>query len=333
MSIVITGGTGFLGRHVTAAIQRLGHEVTPLGRNDGDLLNSFIAHNLLKNASTIVHLAADVGGLGYLRSKPGESFHINHQLGLNAIAASCNGNAKRLILAGTPCGYASESPLPLDEQHLKIGVPSGDTANYAYAKLAITQTAATLCPVNGVEPITVIPANLYGPHDHFDPYRSHVMAALLRKALLARATGQPTFEVWGDGSATRDFVYVEDVASTIALLATDHHPSHAGNTFNLASGYETSMRQLAWTIAGVIGGVKPDFNIDAPVGYSNRVMSIRTAIATLGYEPKVTLEHGIRATVAWVEKSGLLRNWLADASAEAPPTLSMQTRQLLRKTA
>jgi hypothetical protein len=159
-----------------------------------------------------------------------------------------------------------------------------------------------------------------------------VVAALLRKALLARATGQSTFEVWGDGSATRDFVYVEDVASTIALLATDHHPSHAGHTFNLASGQETSMRQLAWTIAGVIGGVKPDFNIDAPVGYSNRVMSIRAATETLGYEPKITLEHGLRATVSWVEESGLLKTWLADASAEAPATLSMPTRPIIRKT-
>lgn len=333
MSIVITGGTGFLGRHVTAAVQRLGHEVTALGRSAGDLLNPFIAHNLLKDADTIIHLAADVGGLGYLRTKPGQSFHVNHQLGLNVIAAACKGAARRLILAGTPCGYAADSPLPLNEQHLGLGVPSGDTANYAFAKIATTQTAATLCPLNGVESITVIPANLYGPHDHFEPSRSHVVAALLRKALLARAIGQPTFEVWGDGSATRDFVYVEDVASTIALLATDHHPSHAGNTFNLASGQETSMRQLAWTIAGVIGGVKPDFNIDAPVGYSNRVMSIRAATETLGYEPKITLEHGLRATVSWVEESGLLKTWLADASAEAPATLSMPTRPIIRKTA
>jgi len=319
MKIIVTGGKGFLGHHVVEALQRSGANVTALGRADGDLKNPFATHTLLRDADTIIHLAADVGGLGYLRGRPCSSFHDNHQMGMNVIAAACEGNASRLILAGTPCAYAADSPLPLKETALYTGIPSGDTAPYAFAKLATSKAAEALCPLHGVSVTTVIPSNLFGPHDNYEQNRSHVAAALLRKAVVARNTGDSIFEVWGDGSATRDFVYASDVADMIAHLTVNSHPSHAGQTFNLASGQETSMRQLAGVIANVVGDVEPAFTSKKPVGYTHRVMSITHARESLGYLPHTDLEAGLRKTHDWIIASGLHRQWLAESLAEPEP--------------
>ena len=141
MSIHVTGARGFLGRHVVAALERRGAVVRPLGRADGDLRDAAVAERLLADADTIVHLAADVGGVGYLRGCAGRAFHDNFRLGLNVIRAACRGRARRVVLAGTPCAYAGAAPLPLAEEALLEGVPSGDTGSYGYAKLASSLAA------------------------------------------------------------------------------------------------------------------------------------------------------------------------------------------------
>lgn len=318
MNIAITGGRGFLGTHLAHLLREQGADVTALGRRDGDLRNPFVAHSLLKHADTIIHLAADVGGLGYLRDRPAIGFHDNHQMGLNVIAAACEGRAERLILASTPCSYAADSPLPLREHNLDRGVPSGDTGNYGFAKLAISKTAETVCPLHRVEAVTVIPANLYGSHDNFSNERAHVTAALLRKAVVAKAVGETSFEVWGDGSATRDFVYVGDVAAGIASVATATPGTLSGRTFNLASGQETSMRQLACLIAETVGGIAPRFTASRPVGYTHRVMSIHEAALLLGFTAPTSLADGLAHTLRWLEKSGTIAQWIRDASTAQP---------------
>lgn len=325
MKIMVTGGQGFLGRHVVEAIRSRGGDVVPLGRRDGDLKNAFVAHTLLKDADMIVHLAADVGGLGYLRSCRARGFHDNHQMGLNVIAAACAGRAKRLVLAGTPCSYAGDSPLPLREQHLDLGVPSGDTGTYGFAKLAISKTAQAFCPAHGVEPVTVIPANLYGPHDNFGVDRAHVAAALLRKAAVASRLGEPSFDVWGDGSATRDFVFVRDVAEGIATITLEPSNRNAGRTFNLGSGQETSMRQLACLIAETVGNVAPEFSTSKPVGYTHRVMSIAEAGRLLGYATQTSLAVGLAETYAWAEHHGLVDQWVGEQ--QQTPGLSLVERR------
>lgn len=324
MNIIVTGGHGFLGRHVVAAIRNRGGDAVPLGRRDGDLKNPFAAHSLLKDADVIVHLAADVGGLGYLRTCRARGFHDNHQIGLNVIAAACAGRAERLVLAGTPCSYAGDSPLPLREQNLDHGVPSGDTGTYGFAKLAISKTAEAFCPTHGVEPVTVIPANLYGPHDNFGVDRAHVAAALLRKAVVASQLGEPSFDVWGDGSATRDFVFVRDVAEAIATVAVAQSSRNAGRTFNLGSGQETSMRQLACLIADTVGNVAPEFSTSKPVGYTHRVMSIAEATRLLGYAPQTPLADGLAETYAWAQQHGLVEKWVAEERQK--PGLSLVER-------
>lgn len=310
MNIAVTGGRGFLGTHVVEALRTHNVAVTPLSRADGDLKIRGVAQALLQNAEVIIHLAADVGGLGYLRAHPQRAFHHNLDIGLNVIAAATEGKAQLLILAGTPCSYADDCPLPLRETDLETGVPSGDTASYAYAKLAVSKAAATLCPLGGVDVVTVIPSNLYGPHDNFSTHRAHVVAALLRKAVLARKSGVETFEVWGSGSATRDLVFVTDVAEQIATLAVGSRSGYCGQTFNLGSGQETSMRQLASLIAAAVGKVRPVFSESKPVGYTHRVMALEASQNSLGYRNQVSLADGLAATVKWIYEQDLPQKWL-----------------------
>lgn len=313
MSIVVTGARGFLGGHVVDSLTARGADVSALGRQDGDLRNYRFAETLLREADTIVHLAADVGGVGYLRSASGRAFHDNLRLGLNVIRAACRGRCKRLVLAGTPCAYAGDAALPLSEEALEVGVPSGDTGSYGYAKLVCSVTARDVCGMHGIQTVTVIPANLYGPRDAFDKERGHVVAALIRKALVAAERGMATFDVWGDGTATRDFVYVTDVAEAIAHVASCD-TAFDGEVFNLGSGRETSIREIAETVARAVGkGVVPEFQPDRPVGYRRRVMAVDRATRAFGYRPRTGLEQGIQQTVAWLRGDGdRVARWAAE---------------------
>lgn len=314
MAIHVTGGRGFLGRHVVAALERRGTVVRVLGRDDGDLRDPTAAERLLADAEVIVHLAADVGGVGYLRSRSGGAFHDNYRMGLSVVRAASRGRARRLVLAGTPCAYAGGASLPLRESALRDDVPSGDTGSYGYAKLATSMAADVMCAAAGCDTVTVIPANLYGPGDAFDADRGHVVAALLRKALVAAATGRRTFDVWGDGSATRDFVYVGDVADGIAAITLDPR-SFGGGSFNLGSGRETSIREIAEAVAVTCGpGIEPRFLAEQPVGYVRRVMSVERAASAIGYAASTGLAEGLARTVAWLRSTGRVAAWI-DASA------------------
>ena len=163
------------------------------------------------------------------------------------------------------------------------------------------------------ETVTVIPSNLYGPRDAFDREKGHVVAALVRKALVAAERGDPGFDVWGDGSATRDFVYVTDVAEGIADVALAER-RFDGESFNLGSGRETSIREIAEVVARAAGpGLVPRFQADKPVGYNRRVMSVEKAAAAFGYRPRTSLEQGIRQTIDWLRSDAdRVARWLAE---------------------
>lgn len=310
MNTIVTGGTGFLGRHVAAALQVGGVVPGLLGRHEGDLRDLASATRLLAGADVIVHLAADVGGVAYLGARSAAAFHANYQLGLNVITAACRGSCRRLVLAGSPCSYAADSPLPLVECDLERGIPSGATGSYGFAKLAVSKAAEVLCAAAGIEVVTVIPSNLYGPGDHYESSRSHVVASLVRRAVTAALVGEPSFEVWGNGAATRDFVYVTDVAEAIAAIVTSER-TFAGDIFNLGSGVETSVREMAELIATAVGGgVRPWFNPAGPVGYTQRVMSIESAREVFGYSPSTAPSDGLSHTLAWIRAEGLDRDWI-----------------------
>ena len=310
--IHVTGARGFLGSHVVESLERRGVAVRALGRKDGDLRDPVAAERLLADADTIVHLAADVGGVGYLRECAGRAFHDNFRLGLNVIRAACRGKARRVVLAGTPCAYSGTASLPLREAALLDGVPSGDTGSYGYAKLASSLAADAICGMAGRDTVTVIPSNLYGPGDTFHTDRGHVVAALVRKALLAAAHGKPSFDVWGDGSATRDFVYVGDVAEGIATIALDPRP-FAGEAFNLGSGRETSIREIAEAVASAAGpGLQPRFLADKLNLWSGRETSIREIAEAVGYKAATPLVEGLAQTVAWLRSTGRVAAWIAE---------------------
>jgi nucleoside-diphosphate-sugar epimerase len=310
MKVCVTGGHGFLGSAVCDALKAKSIDVVSLGRKDGDLLHPMVAEKLLSGCDTVVHLAADVGGVGYLRSCAGRAFHANFQLGLNIVRTSCRLGVKRLVMAGTPCAYSGDATLPLQEGALVQGVPSGDTGSYGYAKLASSLVSEHFCKDFGVDTATVIPSNLYGPRDNFDSDKGHVVAALLKKALLAFESNQNSFSVWGDGAATRDFVYVHDVANAIANVVVSKE-AHAGTTYNLGSGIETSIREIAHEVAAAVHErMSPKFDSDKPVGYNRRVMSIDRARELLQYEPSTSLKQGLRSTVQWLRNSGTVDKWL-----------------------
>ena len=205
MSVVITGGTGFLGQHVEKACLESGIHPRVLGRQDGDLRDPRVARQVLAGADTVVHLAADVGGVAYLAARQGDSFYTNHRIGLNVVQAACFHKCRRLILVGSPCSYAAESRLPLVEKNLHTGFPSGETGAYGLAKLVVSDTANLLGQAAGVEVATLIPGNLYGPGDHFENFRSHVVAALVRRAVLCQLRGEKTFSVWGEWFCNKRF--------------------------------------------------------------------------------------------------------------------------------
>jgi GDP-L-fucose synthase len=317
MQVCITGGRGFLGNALFEALQDADVFVQVLGRRDGDLSDPKTADRLLKDADVIVHLAADVGGVGYLRSCAGRAFHTNFQLGINVVRAACNGKAKRIVMAGTPCAYSGDAELPLREDMLQVGVPSGDTGSYGYAKLASSIVADNFCSSCGIDTVTVIPSNLYGPGDNYDSERGHVVAALIRKAMIADFLGQKNFSVWGDGAATRDFVYVGDVARAIARIALVEQ-EHAGAVYNLGSGVETSIKAVAYHVAAAVSDrILPHFDIDKPVGYNRRVMSIDFATEKIGYQPETSLQNGLASTVAWLRKEKLVSRWLQSVIQKA----------------
>ena len=317
MNVLITGGHGFLGSAVRAALSEYSLNVRSLGRADGDLCSAATAEKLLHGADTVIHLAADVGGVGYLRSCAGRSFHANFRLGLNVIRAACRTGVQRLILASTPCAYSGDAQLPLREEALDEGVPSGDTGNYGYAKMASTLVANQFCLEAGIDTVTVIPSNLYGPGDNFDSEKGHVVAALVRKALIAHELGQKSFGVWGDGAATRDFVYVHDVARAIARI-TLAEERYDGTIYNLGSGQETSIRQIAIAVGQAVSPkLHPEFDESKPVGYSRRVMSIERARHELQYEPSTSLTQGLRETVHWLRSHGIVDKWLQQGQTKA----------------
>lgn len=303
MRVAVTGAMGFLGRNVVSALEAIGLSVFPLSRKELDLLDSGSIANVISGADVIIHLAANVGGVGYLRENSVGAFFDNYRMGLNLINACLVTKPKRIILAGTPCSYAEKCNLPLRESDLFSGLPSGDTGSYGLAKLSVSLAANALCLPAGIDVATVIPSNLYGPHDRYNTTSSHVVAALITKAISTPDGG--SFSVWGDGKATRDFVFVEDVAEAIARSAVREEP-FGGAMFNLASGVEMSVAEIAYTISKVVGrGVSPDFDVTRPVGYSRRVSSVELANALIGYKPKTSLEEGVARTVAWLKETGL----------------------------
>jgi GDP-L-fucose synthase len=295
----VTGGAGFLGQYVVDVFQRSGYDVFVPRHSDYDLTREADVVRMYDDGrpDIVVHLAAVVGGLGANVANPAKFLYDNLLMGLHLIEQARNRHVAKFVTIGTICEYPKNTPVPFSEDYLWSGFPDEATAPYGIAKKTILVQGQVYRKQYGMDVIHLLPVNLYGPRDNFDPVTSHVVPALIRKCLEAADAGAPRVVCWGDGSATREFLYVEDCARAI-LLATERYSG--ADPINLGSGREVSMRELIGLISGVVG-FKGDVVWDEtmPNGQPRRCLDTSRAAARFGFRATTDFREGLARTIAW----------------------------------
>lgn len=297
--VVVTGGSGFLGSHVTRLLQEREADVFVPRRKDYDLTEQADTRQLMRDAEpeVVIHLAAEVGGIGANRANPGRYFYANAAMGLNVIEESRRSGVRKVVQVGTVCSYPKFTPVPFHEDDLWNGYPEETNAPYGIAKkslLVMLQAYRTQYGLNG---IYLLPVNLYGPGDNFDLETSHVIPALIRKFVEARDRSEPFVEVWGTGSASREFLYVEDAAEAI-VLATERYDDP--DPVNVGAGREVLIRDLVSMIkdlTGFDGNVVYDRS--KPDGQPRRMLDTSRARERFGFVARTDLTDGLRKTIEW----------------------------------
>ncbi len=298
--VTITGGSGFLGSYVVEALRRHGarDELISIPRRASDDLRQWEhCQRVAAGQDVIIHLAATVGGIGINREKPGEFFYDNLMMGVQLIEAARQAGVGKFVALGTICAYPKFTPIPFHEENLWDGYPEETNAPYGLAKKMLLVQSQAYRQQYGFESIYLLPVNLYGPRDNFDPRSSHVIPALIKKCVDAINSGAPAIEVWGDGSPTREFLYVEDAAEGI-VLASERYDG--GEPVNLGSGMEISIRDLVETIARLTG-YQGDIVWDAskPNGQPRRQLDVSRAEQLFGFRARTSFEEGLRRTIEW----------------------------------
>ena len=304
-TVLVTGGHGFLGRHVVARLRAVGVErVIAPRRAEYDLTRDADIRALLTAArpDVVIHLAAVVGGIGANRARPGTFAYENLVMGTQLIEQCRQAGVAKFVLAGTTCSYPKHMPVPFREADFWAGYPEETNAPYGLAKKMLTVQLQAYRQQYGFNGVTLLLANLYGPGDNFDPATSHVIPALMRKCVEATRRGDDHVTVWGSGTPTREFLYVEDAAWAVVRAAEcldDPDP------VNVGTGQEVSIREVAATIAAHVG-FRGDLRFDPrqPDGQPRRCLEVTRATQLLGFRPKVGLEEGLRRTLAWFLDAG-----------------------------
>lgn len=301
--LLVTGGSGFLGRRVVKDFSENGWDEIFVPRSgDYDLRTEDGIHQALSDGKpdVIVHLAAVVGGIGANRAHPGRFFYENAIMGIQLMELARQAGVRRFVQIGTVCSYPKFTPTPFHEDDLWNGYPEETNAPYGLAKKMLLVQAQSYRQEYGFDAIFLVPVNLYGPEDNFDLETSHVIPAMIRKFVEARRSGADHVELWGSGSPTREFLFVDDAARGIRMGTETHE---GGDPVNLGSGEEISIRDLATTIAELTG-FKGDliWNPDKPDGQPKRRLDTSRARARFGFEAKVHLLEGLRRTIDWYEK-------------------------------
>ena len=299
-SVVVTGGAGFLGSFVVDALRKRGCERVFVPRSrEYDLRREADIDRMIDDArpDMILHLAAVVGGIGANRLNPGKYFYDNAIMGLQLIERSRVFGVAKFVAVGTICAYPKFTPVPFREDDLWNGYPEETNAPYGLAKKMMLVQAQSYRAQYGTNAIYLLPVNLYGPRDNFDLQSSHVIPALIRKCIEAKESGARSILLWGDGSPSREFLYVEDAAEGI-LLAAERYDGDL--PINLGTQREVVIRDLARMVADATGfDGEIEWDTTQPNGQPRRCLDISRARELLGFEPKVSLEEGIRRTVEW----------------------------------
>jgi GDP-L-fucose synthase len=295
VNVLVTGGGGFLGSHLVERLQERGTEPFVARRRDYDLTRSEDAERLFEDSrpELVFHLAGEVGGIGANRASPGRFWYANLMMGAHVLELARIHGVRKLVMVGTVCSYPKFTPVPFLEEDLWDGYPEETNAPYGVAKKAILVGAQAYREQYGLETVFLLPANLYGPRDNFDLETSHAIPAMIRKML--ESDGEVV--LWGDGSPTRDHLFVEDCVEGL-LLAADRWSG--SEPVNLGTGVEISFRELAEVIADLTGfDGEIVWDTSRPNGQPRRMLDVTRARELFGFEARTELRDGIERTIAW----------------------------------
>ncbi len=304
-AVVVTGGAGFLGSHVVAMLAELGcRRIVVPRRCEYDLTQADAIGRLYRESrpDLVIHLAAVVGGIGANRENPGAFFYQNLVMGTQLMEQARIHGIRKFVAIGTICAYPKFTPVPFREEDLWAGYPEETNAPYGLAKKMMLVQAQAYRQQYGMNAIYLLPVNLYGPRDNFDPRSSHVIPALIRKCIDARDTGAGAIDVWGSGNASREFLYAEDAARGILLAAELYD---GADPVNLGSGMEITIRDLVALIARLTrfaGAIR--YDASQPDGQPRRCLDVSRARERFGFVAATPFEEGLRRTIAWYESAG-----------------------------
>ena len=304
MKTVVTGGSGFLGSHLVELLEADGHDVHIVRSKDTDLTDMGAVARLFEEQrpDRVYHLAAEVGGIGANRDNPGRYWYANLTMGVNILEQARIHSTDKLVMVGTICSYPKFAPIPFREDTLWDGYPEETNAPYGVAKKALLVGAQSYREQYGLNSIMVLPVNLYGPRDNFDLQSSHVIPALIRKMVEAQQRGESSVTLWGDGTPTREFLYVEDCARGLFMAGRDYD---GAEPVNLGTGIEISIKDLAETVAAATGfDGEIIWDTTKPNGQPRRQLDVTRARERFGFEAEVSFADGMARTVEWFRSQG-----------------------------
>jgi GDP-L-fucose synthase len=301
-SVVVTGGAGFLGSFVVEQLRAKGCRQVIVPRSkDYDLVQMDAVQQLYRDANpdVVIHLAARVGGIGANQANPGRFFYDNLMMGTQLIEVGRQRGLKKFVAIGTICAYPKFAPIPFKEDDIWNGYPEETNAPYGLAKKMMLVQSQSYRQQYGFNSVVLFPVNLYGPRDNFDLETSHVIPALIRKCAAAKEAGQASIALWGDGSPSREFLYVEDAAEGILLAAEQYE---ASLPVNLGTGEEISIRNLAVMIAAEVGFTgQIQWDTTKPNGQPRRCLDVGRAKQLFGFQARHGLREGLKKTIQWFQ--------------------------------
>ena len=298
--LLVTGGAGFLGRYVVKKLEEKGCKKIFVPRSkDYNLINNEAVQKLYQDSrpDIVIHLAAKVGGIGANRENPGKFFHDNLMMGVQMMEQGRLFGVEKFVALGTICAYPKFTPIPFKEEDLWNGYPEETNAPYGLAKKMLLVQSQAYRQQYGFNAIYLLPVNLYGPGDNFDPESSHVIPALIKKCVDAIKSREDKIVVWGTGEASREFLYVQDAAEGI-ILATEKY--NKPEPLNIGAGFEIKIKDLVNLIAELTGFQgRVEWDTTKPDGQPRRCLDVSRAEKELGFKAKLDFREGLRKTIEW----------------------------------